>query len=283
MKSIESLVNILMALVMLILQINKRSTCYAQAINLKKPIHILGNGPSLQKDLKNILDVRPNSSMVAVNSFCNTTEFGKIKPEYYFIVDPGFFIESDDVRLNEVKNQALESLLQNVNWYMMLIVPANYKNSTFIEEVKSNRFIKVVFIKNVPIVKGINTVNIFLFKYKLANPLFQNVLITAIFWCLQAGYKSIYLWGADHSWHEDLKLGVDNIVYTPDTHFYDEKDRKYFAHQNSGIPLKVHEEFYSFARAFEIYHLLNDYAKSIGCSIFNLSSKTWIDAFKRGE
>jgi hypothetical protein len=115
-------------------------------------------------------------------------------------------------------------------------------------------------------------------------PKAQNVLIAALFVAINMSYKKIYLFGADHSWHETIELNSKNIVCFRDAHFYDNDDAhlipfyKGYANQDT---FTMQELFDAFATMFRGYDMLQVYARSLGCKIYNLSSKTFVDAFER--
>jgi hypothetical protein len=115
----------------------------------------------------------------------------------------------------------------------------------------------------------------------------QNVLIPAIFLALNRGFKKIILVGADHSWHEELVIDVNNVFGTYDKHFYDGVEQKkiipLMMDINSGVTTTVHEQFYALSKVFKSHILLNKYARHRRAKILNLSKVSWIDAYSRVE
>jgi len=247
-------------------------------------IQVLGNGPSLKDDIPKILARRNNTAVMVVNTFATTDLFEQLKPEYYILVDPAFFSPPKKERIQKIQETTSNALIEKTKWEMNLFVPYSSKKSFFIEKIKKgNKFIKIISFKNIPVIGGANKLNSSFFKYSLANPLFQNVLIAGLFTSLKMQFKTIILWGADHSWHENFKLSDENFIYTPDKHFFDNSSEvKYFMHTHpDGSPKKVHEEFFTVARAFSVYHSIAHFSETINCKVINLSSKSWIDAFNR--
>lgn len=280
---IETILNILIVFVFNIKYIFKK-TCFP--VKKVDSIQILGNGPSLKDDIPKVLETRENSAVMVVNSFAATELYEQLKPEYYVIVDPAFFEHPTNDRIKKVQEKTANALIEKTNWDLNLLVPYQAKKSSFIKRVRSSSdLISVFYFNNIPVIGGSQKMNTFLFKKGFANPLFQNVLICGLFIGVKMKFKNIFLWGADHSWHEDFKLSDDNFIYTPDKHFYDTPDKNnYFIHaHDNGTPKKVHEEFFVVARTFAVYHSIEHYSKAVGSEVFNLSSKTWIDAFKRKQ
>lgn len=278
---IETILNILIVFVFNIKYIFKK-TCFP--VKKVDSIQILGNGPSLKDDIPKVLEMRENSAVMVVNSFAATELYEQLKPEYYVIVDPAFFSPPKKERIQKIQETTSNALIEKTKWEMNLFVPYSSKKSVFIEIIKKeNKLIKIIFFKNIPVIGGSNKLNSSFFKYSLANPLFQNVLIAGLFTSLKMQFKTIILWGADHSWHENFVLGKNNHVYTPDKHFYEsgETSTSVIHCKSDGTPLKVHEEFFILSRAFKIYHSLQFFANKKQIKIVNHSSKTWIDAFIR--
>ena len=74
----------------------------AQDMNPSRRLAILGNGPSLAKQLPKLIKQREweKADMLAVNFYALSDEFLITKPKYYVISDPmffrGFIIERND-------------------------------------------------------------------------------------------------------------------------------------------------------------------------------------------
>ena len=248
----------------------------------KNVIHILGNGPSIGVDMDRIRNVRKNSSVMAVNSFAKTRLYREIRPDFYLIADPGFFFPKSE-RVSNIAEETMRALIDDTEWELSLFVPIKATSSEFVKCVTKNVRVQVFFFKNIPFLGESSSFSHFLFKYKLANPIIQNVLTGAIFLAVQMGFKSIGLWGADHSWMENYYVGTDNALYSRDPHFYSDhtKDKDIKLLDPSGIERRLHDEFVNMAIVFKSYHVLANYANYRDCTIYNSSSKTWIDAFTR--
>lgn len=274
----KSLVNILVVILHLpgLFRVRK------MGIRINGRIHVLGNGPSLKDDYPALLsDLSESDSIMVVNSFACTDYFEKLKPQYYILVDPAFFIETTDERIKGLQKSISDALILKTQWPLHLLLSHAARKSPFVKRLMENKNIVLDFIRVVPVYDGSESLNRLFYKYDLATPPFRNVLIAAIFFCIKMSPKEIVIWGADHSWHEDLVLGRDNVLYVKDKHFY-EGNPKMMAHRNKfGEPIKVHEMFTILARALKIYHVLEAFSHLYNCRIVNKSSITWIDAFVR--
>lgn len=110
----------------------------------------------------------------------------------------------------------------------------------------------------------------------------QSVLITAIFLSLNLDFKTNYIFGADSSWHEELYVDNDNDVYFTDKNFYDNnRQEKIKSYQDNTQTQTVKDFFYRIMVLFECYEELAKYSEKKGAIIYNVSLKSYIDAFKR--
>jgi hypothetical protein len=278
-KLIRSFVN----LIVVIIHLPSYFTVGKLMIKANGEINLLGNGPSLKDDYPVIVDLSAkDKSFMVVNAFASTEYFELIKPAYYLLVDSAFFLMTEDHRFTELQKSITSAINEKTKWKMTLLLPASAKKSPFVKSLSGNEFISIVYLRNMAVYDGSEKFNRFLYKHGLANPPFRNVLIAAIYFSIIIGFKNINIWGADHSWHENLILGKDNKLYVKDKHFFDDDPQKRVHCDVNGMPIKVHEEFFSIYKALKIYHVLEPLSRSFGCKIINKSSKTWIDAFERG-
>jgi len=274
---VENIANII---IVLIYNLNYFFMKSSLPIANKDTINVIGNGPSLKLDIDKIIINNCNDDNLVVNMFAESSNYEILKPSYYLLVDPAYFI--NDLKLYDLQINLANFLINKTTWPINFLVPHSSRNSNFIKKIKTNLNIKIFYILNIPIVGGSNILNSLLFKLKLANPLYQNVLIAGIFLSLQLRYKNINIWGSDHSWHEQLSIGNNNEIYINDLHFYDLNRSNVFIHKNfENKNLKLHEIFNTFSRAFKTYHLLYFYSNKLKINIYNMCGTSWIDAFNR--
>jgi hypothetical protein len=111
-----------------------------------------------------------------------------------------------------------------------------------------------------------------------------NVLINAIFLAINMGYKEIFLVGADHSWHEDIFVGTDNQVFRKGVYFYSDDNPSFipaFKGPEENKKFKMHELFRLISLVFEGHQEMAEYAKFSGAKVYNVSKKSYIDAYER--
>ena len=116
-------------------------------------------------------------------------------------------------------------------------------------------------------------------------PQSQNVLVASTFLAINTGFKEINIVGADHTWHEHLHVDENNVLTNKQFHFYDNEEKITYVPFKKGMHLsetfKVHEIFATWSKTFYGYFVLQNYANSRNCKIYNASEITFIDAFER--
>ncbi|MEO6901886.1 MAG: 6-hydroxymethylpterin diphosphokinase MptE-like protein [Bacteroidia bacterium] len=242
---------------------------------------VLANGPSLKQSLEKNLNHFIETPLICVNTFALTDEFVKLKPTYYIMLDP-FFWE----KKNETVIDTFSSLALKTTWCLYLFIPKHALNKeVFINLKNKNNNIHIVPF-NYTVFKGFPTIAHWFYRKNLAMPQSLNVTIAALFIGINIGFKEIKLVGADHTWHENLHMSNENVLHSKVPHFYEnEVEVKYVpfykgGHVEKGTQ-KAHEFFNIWSRTFYAYILINEYAISRNCTIYNASEISFIDAFKR--
>jgi hypothetical protein len=242
---------------------------------------ILGNGPSLKNVLLENKTILLSTPLVAVNNFATSSEFQELKPAYYVMLDPGYFLYKlrPDVMatFNELKN--------NTHWEMILFIPYLYRKDPDVQYMKkTNAGVKIGFF-NYTIAKGFHFFAFRLFKKNLAMPQFFNVLGASIFLAVNIGYKKIWITGADHSWVEQIHVTKDNLLCRKDVHFYDKAEPSYtpVIDPVSGKNHTVGVFFEAMFKTFDSYYILNKYAVYRQVHIYNTTQNSFIDAFDKKE
>jgi hypothetical protein len=241
---------------------------------------VLGNGPSLKQSLTEHSEFIRSHDILCVNSFAISDEYKVLKPKYCVMLDPGLWLSTSDV-----SKKTFNALIEKTDWDLTLFIPRTAsKNAIFAEVAKANKMINIVFY-NYTVYNGFNFLRNWLFKNNLAMPQCQNVLSASLFQCINMKYKEVFLFGADHTWHQDLYVNDDNLVCIKDVHFYENREkvniRPFYKGMHLKETFKMHEIFLTWSKVFIGYFIMNDYARYMGCEIYNATNVSFIDAFKR--
>ncbi len=244
---------------------------------------VIGNGPSLNKTMELYGDIVQKAPCMMVNFAANTELYERIKPLVYLLVDPAWYNPTE--QLKTVVESCINAICKKTTWQMKIIMPRCAKGSDTAKMFQKNSNLEVLYYEdgwNMP--KDMTQFEAW--DKNLVAPPGQTVLNTAIWLSIYWGYKETYLVGADTSWHAELKMDQEtNVLYTIDTHFYDNKkvyQEAYDEKQNRRpIGTKLHEELFAEATALREYWNLREYADWKGVKVYNASEYSWIDAFER--
>lgn len=267
-KWIESLWQTFLSIVKIMLQ---SKFCTRLPNNPKKgTLLVLGNGPSLRPLIETKPDLFKDKDLLAVNYAVLSEYYTQLKPQYYLVADPIFF--TDETHCNRL----FDAMVEKTDWDMCLLLSFQAKNSRlFQEKIAKNKSISVYYFNMTPI-EGFKCFSNWCYKKGLGMPRPRNVLVPSIMSGLRFDYKEILVAGADHSWLKEIWVNEDNIVMEDLNHFYDKKGSEQYVSTKH-----LHDLLLSMHIAFKSYHIINDYARSVGAKIYNITQGSYIDAFER--
>ncbi len=245
-------------------------------------INILGTGPSLRNDITSNPKRFIGVDTIVVNDFALGDYYELIRPGYYIFADPGYWWDADSTTAANVKNREklFEIICSKTLWDLTIFVPYN-----------AQKFFHSIFAdhKNIKICT-FNSVKLEDFESKWANLCLRNnwaapcanVLTVSIYLAINMGYPTIKIFGADHSWTQDIRVNSLNQVCTVSRHYYDmdENNMEVWLKGNNQI-YTMSEILFTLSRTFGYYEILNKYARQSGSKIYNCSSHSYIDAFDR--
>lgn len=229
---------------------------------------IMGNGPSLRQTIADSADILRQTDTMAVNFAANSPEFFTLRPRYYILADPHFFVADQNENVRKLwKN------LGSADWKMTIFVPFGTKLT---EEIRHEvvRF-------NAVGVDAPEWLENKLFAMQRAMPRPRNVLIPAIMLGIWMDYKDIVIVGADHSWMRTLSVDSENRIISVQPHFYKEPEGEQKRVNSEYEGYRLHQIVHSFYVAFNAYHQIARYAKTKGITIYNATPESFIDAFER--
>jgi len=251
-----------------------RRASVSPVADAERPVIIMGNGPSLADTIRENSDVLCGYPAMAVNFAANAPEFARLKPCYYILADPHFFVNATDVNVAKLMEN-----LAHVDWDMRLFLPVKFA-SQLPAEVASNSHISVECF-NALGVEGWHWLENMAYASGRGMPRPRNVLIPALMVSMLLGYKQIYVVGADHSWTKTLSVNERNEVVSIQPHFYKEDDREVKRITKDYLKYPLHTILYSFYVAFKSYFSIRRFADHRGVNIYNSTPDSFIDAFER--
>jgi hypothetical protein len=285
-NSVSQFLSELFASLVSLLKVAIRGRHTTRLPNRQRPVcSVLGNGPSLKESLLDQFDFIRQTEIVCVNNFAHADIFTRLRPQDYVISDPNYFVFTEQTTDRDDIRQTLSVFLEKVDWPMLLYVPHFAKGSYLLGKIEQgNPLIKVVYF-NYTVVRGFQWLVYWLYAKGLGMPQAQTVIIAALALMINRNFDTIYLFGADTSWHEEIRLTDKNQLLIKQIHFYDKpKDVSHqpvYSDAQRQRTFSMASQFLSFHKVFRGYEVLRDYADHRGVRIVNASAKSYIDAFER--
>lgn len=246
-------------------------------------VNILGTGPSLKDDFSALLKKCNNESYFALNDFGTSELFEKIRPQYYILLDPSYWVPHD--KCNERDYQLREILFERFNtvlsWNMILFVPWKAIKSNYFSTRITNKNITIVPINYLNFYPTYSKFYLYILKKNLGVVPVGNVMGGAIYLAINMGFKRINIYGADHSWTKDLRVNDQNQVCTIKKHFFEENEVLEPWRKTNKEIFRMSEVLKMLQSHFYGYEYLNWFANSVGCKIVNKTKGSFIDSFDR--
>ena len=170
----------------------------AGTVGAPKPsVVILGNGPSLAEDLPRLIARGEHTAkdVMAVNYFALDERFGTVRPAYYVLSDPMFF--RDSVCRDRVA-ELYRTLAEKVTWPMNLYVQYYNPERFDYRAALPNPNIRIVRF-HTQVYRGFRGVEFWLYRHGLGSANFGTVVQVCEYVALLLGYKTLELYGVDHT------------------------------------------------------------------------------------
>ncbi len=235
---------------------------------------IMGNGPSLARNIAEDAEILSSACTMAVNFAANADEFAVLRPDFYVIADPHFFKGREtDPNIKRLFDR-IDSM---VDWDMTLFIPSDRNPS---EQGIGNPHVRIESF-NLVAVEGFGWLEDAAYKSGRGMPRPRNVLVPALMTGILMGFKDIYIIGADHTWTRTLEVADDNTVVSVQPHFYKDNNSEQARVTDVYRGVRLHDVLLSMHLAFKSYHSIARFAARHGVNIYNATPGSFIDAFPR--
>ena len=243
-------------------------------------VAILGNGPSLAKELPALVAKRDEYDFMAVNFFAEDERFEELKPAYYILSDPMFFRAT---AMQQRVDALYRLLAERVSWPMTLYVQYYNPEKFDYRAALPNDNIRIVPF-HTTLYEGFSSVRHWLFKRGLGSANYGTVVQVGEYVALLLGYRRLELYGVDHTLFDGLVFDEQNRLCRRDSHYYDTVpvEPKPIMKKVPAEPYTVAEYLAETAQLFRGHEILRDYAASLGAEIVNCTKGSLIDSYKRG-
>ena len=247
-------------------------------------VAILGNGPSLGEQLPRLIERREweQTDVMAVNFFALGEEFEAVRPKFYVISDPMFFRAAGRSQRVEALYKALA---ERVDWPMTLYVQYyNPERFDYAEAIGHNPNIRIVRF-HTTVFHGFRSVEFWCYRHGLGSGNFGTVVQNCEFIAMLLGYRTIDLYGVDHTLLEGLTVDDENRLCRIKSHYYDSApavaEPIYVNATTPPRPYTMSSYLAETAELFRGHEVLRDFANEQGVRIINRTRGSMIDAYER--
>lgn len=255
-----------------------------EQMSSERRLAILGNGPSLKQQLPQLIEQQAwqNMDMMAVNFFALSEEYKVVCPKFYILSDPQFFRKAGR---NERIEQLYNALAEQTTWPMTLYVQYyNPEKFDYAAAVKHNPKIRIVPFHSI-VYHGLRSLEFWCYRRGLGSGNFGTVVQNGEFIGILLGYKTIELYGVDHTLLDGLMVDNENRLCRIKSHYYDSTptvaEPIYYNATNPPRPYTMHEYLAETAELFRGHEVMRDYAAEQGVRIINRTAGSMIDAYER--
>lgn len=256
----------------------------AQDMNPSKRLAILGNGPSLAQQMPQLIAQKEwlKADLMAVNFFALSDEMLTLKPKYYILSDPMFFRQAGK---SERITALYKALAERVSWPMTLYVqyynPEGFDYAAAIEHNPNIRIVKF----HSTLFHGLRSVEFWCYRHGIGSGNWGTVVQNGELIGIHLGYKSIDLYGVDHTLLDGLMVDEQNRLCRRQSHYYDSEQAEpkpiFYNATNPPRPYTMAEYLAETAELFRGHEVLRDYSRKQGVRISNRSRGSMIDAYER--
>ena len=216
---------------------------------------------------------------MAVNYFALDERFGVVRPAYYVLSDPMFFRDSAcRDRVAELYRVLNEKVTWPMNLYVQYYNPEHFDYRAALP----NPNIRIVRF-HTQVYRGFRSVEFWLFRRGLGSANFGTVVQVCEYIALLLGYKTLELYGVDHTLLDGLCVDDENRLCRADGHYYDDAPAtpKPIFQKVPHRPYTMSVYLAEVAELFRGHEVLRDYARSLGARIINRTRGSMIDSYER--
>ena len=219
---------------------------------------------------------------MAVNFFALSEEYKIVRPKFYVISDPQFFRKAGR---SERIEQFYNALAEQTTWPMTLYVQYyNPEKFDYQAAVKSNPNIRIVLFHSI-VYHGFRSLEFWCYRRGLGSGNFGTVVQNGEFIGMLLGYKTIELYGVDHTLLDGLMVDDENRLCRIKSHYYDSSptvaEPIYYNATNPPRPYTMYSYLAETAELFRGHEVMRDYATEQGVRIVNCTRGSMIDAYER--
>ena len=254
----------------------------AGTVGERRPVAaVLGNGPSLGRELPQLIGsgALRDRDVMAVNFFALDERFEAVRPAYYVLSDPMFF--RDSAQRGRVA-ELYRTLNARVTWPMHLYVQYYNPEHFDYRAALPNPHIRIIPF-HTQLYRGFPRLTFRLFRRGLGSANYGTVVQVCEYVALLLGYRTVELYGVDHTLLDGLAVDDRNRLCRRDSHYYDAVPAapQPIFQKVPPRPYTMAMYLAEVAELFRGHEILRGYADRLGARIVNRTRGSLIDAYER--
>lgn len=195
--------------------------------------------------------------------------------QYYFIMDPIFFMNEKDLTdTHKEKRARLFEKFSCLDQNFTLVVPRQFKSKF------KRKFINVhvdsIIFRSIPSISPWIDALLVKLGFSLSS---INVIFAMLTYSLRRGFTSINIYGANHNWINQISVNQNNvIIYTPEGYkTYEKIPLTYY----DGKLLNMSDFLDTQLKNFKTHDRFSKVSKILATKILNMSNTSYITSYKR--
>lgn len=251
-------------------------------VSTKRSVVVAMNGPTLKDDISE-LELEPGEvDFVCANHLADMDLFAELKPSSYVFSDPYFFSSDASKDLVDAREKTFCNICSECDWDMTVFAPSRKAWEFLRARFTLKGKIKVVRFNGLGAPADYNSILGFLWDQGFCAPP-GNVLVQCLYLAVRSRCETIYLVGANWSFHESIYVDQNtNDFYKIRKHAYGTSKELGYTDWRKVNKSNVEQEFYAIYVGFRELRALSAYASYKGVKVINCTKKSFLDMFPRG-
>jgi hypothetical protein len=195
--------------------------------------------------------------------------------QYYFIMDPIFFKNENDLTdTHKEKRTKLFEKFRDLDQNFTLVVPRQYKNK--FKNKFSNIHVDSIIFRSIPRISPWIDALLVKLGFSLSS---INVIFAMLTYSLRNSFTSIYIYGANHNWINQISVNQNNvIIYTPNGYKTLESIPLTY---HDGNLLNMSDFLNTQLQNFKTHDRFSKVSKILTTNILNISDTSYITSYNR--
>ena len=240
---------------------------------------VVGNGPSVAAFFRHHRHSLGKHTKICVNYAFQNPLYFEMKPQIHVFMDPAFW----DLQRMAGRKELIREL-ERVDWPLSIVLPERARGKSCFEKWVRNKNITYCFINTTYRDENTAATDAVFEAWRVNDsmPRVENVITAALYVAVQLAFEKIYMIGVETNQFSYVVVQDDNTVCQRPPHFYDASP-PLAPMTYGGRPMRMSILCHQLHWVFRGYEELQQYATYSRAEIVNLTSGSYIDAFRKED